>query len=187
MTLPSGESYTGLALAALDEMRNLAVLRLPGEALEASEFTPSESDRFAWALHQTGCADAQADWTRIPAGAASRAGLIDLLPRLPSGALGAPLVSSSGGLVGIVMAENQAIVLRADDPLIRAALAPPVVQLPQPPAMDRGGLPWRWIGAGVALAGVGAALAGGGGGGSGGDPGAPTTGTIVITVPGGGP
>ena len=187
VTLASGESYTGLALTALDEMRNLAVLRLPGEALEGSAMSPSESDRFAWALHHSGCADTQADWTRIPVRASGGSSALDLVPWLPSRAAGAPLVSSSGGLVGIVMAENRAIGLSADDPLIRTALAPPVVQMPDPPAIDRGGLPWRWIGAGVAIAGVGAVLAGGGGGGAGGDTGTPGTGTIVSTFPGGGP
>jgi hypothetical protein len=83
-------------------------------------------------------------------------------------------------LVGIVTGASTVLPAAATDDLVRRARVPIVVTQQQ----ARGRFPWKWVGAGGAVAGVAVALlAGGGGGGEGGPQQQHTTGGITITFP----
>ena len=176
----SGQVYSGLSVAASDQARDLAVLRLEGSVMSPQPSAPSASNRpYAWSVYHPQCGAVTSTRTRLAAGIAA-----SLAPTLPADARGAPLVDRNGALIGIVMGPALFAPLALADGILAQAAAP-VVATVEPPqvAVSRGGFPIGWVGAGAALVGLGAFLLTGGDEG-GGDTVGGGTGTIVITIPG---
>lgn len=182
----SGRVLSGVSVVQVDELRDLALLRLDEAERVSGGGTPVAAG-FGWVLHRQGCGEVATRWTRLQgSGAPLTWGLV---PGLPAEARGAPLVHPASGVVGVVTGERIALSLQATDAFVRGGLGTVVAAGAQVPSVRSGGPPWKWIGAGVALAavGIGAAMGGGGGngGGGGGGGGPPPPGTIVISFPGG--
>ena len=176
----SGQVYSGLSVAASDQARDLAVLRLEGSVMSPQPSAPSASNRpYAWSVYHPQCGAVTSTRTRLAAGIAA-----SLAPTLPADARGAPLVDRNGALIGIVMGPALFAPLALADGILAQAAAP-VVATVEPPqvAVSRGGFPIGWVGAGAALVGLEAFLPTGGDEG-GGDTVGGGTGTIVITIPG---
>lgn len=174
-------TFTDVAVVATDARRDLAVLRLPVEsttALAVSDgIAPGD---YAWSIQATGCDGDTVNRTRIANWNAAAAATLGV--PLPPGAAGSALIDRGGFLIGIVTGPSNALPDALTRDLIERARTLIAVQI-RPPA--GGGFPWKWVGLGAAVAGVGVAVAGGGGGGGngGGNPPPPTTGGIIITFP----
>lgn len=185
LTVEAGGEHTfrDVPVVRTDERLGLALLRLEGEVPGLVRSAPAEGSRHGWVAPDPGCDGADEEWARLEAVGSNPEGLWALQPGLSSRALGAPLLHPEEGLLGIVTQIDRAVPLGVAAPLIRgpfAAEGDPVLGSTAAPL--RSGLPWRWIGAGVGLAGIAAALAVR----SAGEDGARTSrGTIVITFPGG--
>jgi len=173
------ETFRDVRVVGTDVERNLAVLRLnTTRAQELPAATRVSSGTYAWAVHFDGCGSSASERTRLANWPSSPTSAVALAPALGPSTVGAPLVDHSGFLIGLVTSAES---------VTPAALTQAVVEQARRSAVAvqvqrRGGLPWIWIGAGVAAAGLTAALVGGGGGGSNG-PASPTTGGITITIP----
>ena len=176
----SGQVYPGVSVATSDQARDLAVLRLEGSAMSPQPNAPSASNRpYAWSVYHPQCGAATSTRTRLADGIGA-----SLAPPLPADARGAPLVDRNGALMGIVMGPALFAPLALADAILAQAAAP-VVATVEPPQVEvrRGGFPIGWVGAGTALAGLGAFLLTRGDE-VGGDKVGGGTGTIVITIPG---
>ena len=105
----SGQVYAGLSVAASDQARDLAVLRLEGSVKSPQPSAPSASNRpYAWSVYHPQCGAVTSTRTRLAAGIAA-----SLAPTLPADARGAPLVDRNGALIGIVMGPGAVRAARA--------------------------------------------------------------------------
>lgn len=185
LTVEAGEEhvFTNVPVVRTDERLGLALLRLEGDVPGLARSAPAVGSRHGWVATEAGCSDTGDEWTRLEAVGSNPEGLWALQPGVSTAALGAALLHPDEGLMGIVTQGDRAVPLTVAAPLIRgpfAAREDPV--LGSTPTPQRSGLPWTWIGAGVGLAGIAAALAVR----SGNEDGERTSrGTIVITFPGG--
>lgn len=176
-------SFSDVPVVRTDERLELALLRLEGEVPGLAEAAPAEVSRHGWVVHDSGCNPGDATWARLDASGSGSGEPWMLRPRFATSAVGAPLLHPDGGILGLVTREDRAVPLAAAAPLIRgpfAAVEEPVLGSTTSPR--RSGLPWRWIGTGLGLAGIAAALAAGSGGDDGGGR---SRGTVIITFPGG--
>jgi hypothetical protein len=169
----------GLGVVRTDPERGLALIPIePGAGPVGTPSAVTSADasaaRHAWAMYRAGCDPVQTVGLRLEA---ATGGWL-LTGGLPIEALGAPLLDPSGGVLGLVTGPARGLALSELD----SFLNPVVAQVLPPPQVQGGRLPWKWIGAGAALAGVGAVLATRGGDNG---PPPPTTGSIVIRFPSG--
>jgi hypothetical protein len=128
-----------------------------------------------WALYREGCAT-EVSSTRARV-ATVGAGDVVLDRQLPAQAIGGALVDVAGTPVGVVVAADRAAVVTRQ---LQASIDALIRESP-PGQPTGGGFPWKWV-AGAGAAGVVAALVAGGGRDS--RP-PPTTGDLIITIPGG--
>jgi hypothetical protein len=128
VTLAEGRTLTGVTLAARDEDRNLALLRLEGEAGGGGAGGSGRPSGYGWVLYDPDCGAAEPEerWTRLGSMGMGSEGRWRLGPPLPLSARGAPLVQPRGngvGLVGIVTGEGQALALQVVETFVRSGLA----------------------------------------------------------------
>ena len=199
----------GIRVAAYDEDRNLAVLKLPSARSDSlAPGTAPEQDAYVWAFTLPNCtAGATATTTQAQV---RRLGTPMRLTQSPTGAnLGGAVVDRNGGVVGVTLSGDNVIPTDALEAVVAAArrndpagvvaladvarqegLAPAQPAAPAPTPTQptttqqrkKGGFPILLVVGGVAAAGGAAALLLMGGG----DPPPPPpeeTGTITITVP----
>jgi hypothetical protein len=171
------ETFRDVAIAATDDARGLAVLRLNTQrAQPLQNATGVSAGTYAWAVHFDGCADVTAARARLSGWPDPALAAVSLTSSLATTAAGAPLVDRGGRLLGLITGPATVVPSSLAQDVLDRARRPAVVT-----AQRRRGFPWLWVSAGVAAAGLTAVLVGGGGGGAG-SPG-PTTGGIVITIP----
>lgn len=186
----SGNVYGGVAIAASDPDRNLAVLRFGARDLPVlPTATDVGADQYVWSVHHPGCAGATSARSQLAAWDPS-GGAAPLAEPLPSDALGAPVVDRDGSLLGVVVGPDEVAPLTLAGDLLDEAVADLVASETGEQvsaAGGGGGFPVMWVGAGAAAVGVAALLLGGGGGDGDGGGGGDGTGGIVVTFPGGGP
>jgi S1-C subfamily serine protease len=167
------------SIAAFDESRDIAVLRVGSGGAGLTDMARADQDRYVWSVYLDGCQTPVAARTPLDWTDQEPEGVLRFLASMPPGAVGAPLVNASGELIGVVTGPTVAArASHIQDVLERARRAVVTVQAPVPRRF-----PWKFVAAGAGAAGLAFALLGGGGGGDGGSGPLPTTGGITISFP----
>ena len=172
--------FTGVQMVNADPDSDLAILRLDVDQVDPLPQASDVSDgQYVWGVFNEGCAGATSARTQLSGWDAAPSGPVELSPALAPEAGGGPLVDRTGAWVGLVTGPARVVPVSMAQELLELTIADLDTQL----AAGGGGLPWALIG-GAGAAGVAAAVLLTGGGGDGNGP-QPTTGEIVLTIPGG--
>lgn len=181
MTLmDGGNTFAGLTPVLEDSRQGLAVFKTEAPstaALTSDDDIPNN----VWAFYISACGGE----ATVAAAEIERRNM-RLLRALPPAAWGAPIVDSDGTWLGLLAGGNDVVAARRVGELLDRARSAVVAantleQSDQVAAVTGGGVPWKWVGAGVGVVGVAVAVLAGGGDDPGG--GNDDTGGIIITLP----
>ena len=168
--LEGGIPPEGASVLFSDSATGLAVLRLAGRFAAPLDEAASVPGAYTWSVHLDGCDQTSTSRTRLADGIGP-AGDLNVDPRLPESAAGAPLVDNGGRLIGVVGGSGSIVPPTAANELLERARRQIAAARPS----AGGGLPWKWMAAGGAVAaGITAVLL---------RKDKPTTGEIIITIP----
>lgn len=180
MTLmDGGQTFTGLTSVVADARQGLAVFKTDAPA-SAALVSDDDIPNNVWAFYVSAC-----DGEATVAAAEIEPRNMRLLRALPPGAWGAPIVDGDGTWLGLLAGGNDVVPARRVEELLgraRGAVVAANTLEESQLVTTGGGVPWKWVGAGVGAVGITVALLAGGGGGDPGPDGG-DTGGIIISLP----
>jgi len=169
------DMFLDVPVLATDPEWDLAVLKLDMDRIsDLPRVGSASTGDYAWSVFSSNCAAPNAVRTRISDWPNVAGTLGHIGTPLPESAVGAPLVDHRGSLLGIVNSPTtvipfslaEPVLLRAQESLRAEAREAEARQAAADQAGEdigaqlspRGRFPWKWVGAGAVVAGVGTAL-----------------------------